>query len=85
MIYIAKEALPDTINQKIIEIRKSDTWKKIDENDTDSIRKVFDNEFPKKDVKRVLIHEQKGLCAYCMKRIRMDSHCRIEHWSYVKI
>ena len=79
MIYIEKEGLPDDLNRKIIEIRKSDAWKNIDENDTESIRQVFDNEFPKKNVKTVLIHEQKGLCAYCMKRIRMDSHCRIEH------
>ena len=37
------------------------------------------NEFPKNDVKAVLIHEQKGLCAYCMRRIHMDSHSRVEH------
>jgi hypothetical protein len=80
MIYIKKEGLPDEINRKIIVIRKSNKWKDIEENDTKSIRDVFDNDFPKNDVKEILIHEQRGLCAYCMRRIRMDSHSRIEHW-----
>ena len=79
MIYIQKEGLSDDLKQKIIEIRKSDAWKRIKEGDTEAIRQVFDNEFPKNDVKAVLIHEQRGLCAYCMKRIRMDSHSRVEH------
>lgn len=39
---------------------------------------MFGNEFPKNDVKRVLLHEQHGICAYCMKRIRMDNHSRVE-------
>lgn len=80
MIYIEKEGLSDDINQKIIAIRKSDTWKAIEEDNTEAIRNVFNNEFPKNDVKEVLIHEQHGLCAYCMKRIRMDAHSRVEHF-----
>ena len=79
MIYIKKEGLSDELNQKIIEIRKSEEWKSIKEDDTESIRQVFDSEFPKNDVKAVLIKEQRGLCAYCMRRIRMDSHSRVEH------
>lgn len=79
MLYIQKEGLSAELNQKIIEIRKSDDWNSIDEKDTTSVRCVFDNEFPKNSVKEVLIHEQKGLCAYCMKRIRMDIHSRVEH------
>ena len=80
MIYIEKEGLSDDLNQKIIEIRKSDAWKHIDGDNVESIRHVFDSEFPKSEVKAVLIHEQRGLCAYCMRRIRMDSHSRIEHF-----
>ncbi|MCM1535261.1 MAG: TIGR02646 family protein [Clostridium sp.] len=80
MIYIRKEGLSEELNQKIIEIRKSDAWKSIEKDDTESIRQIFDNEFPKNDIKTILIHEQKGLCAYCMRRIRMDSHSRIEHF-----
>ena len=80
MIYIQKEGLPDDLNRKIIKIRKSDAWKNIEEGDTDAIRQVFDHDFPKNDVKEILIHEQKGLCAYCMRRIRVDSHSRVEHF-----
>lgn len=80
MVYIEKEGLSDELNRKIIEIRKSDAWKNIEEDHTESIRQVFDNEFPKNDVKAVLIHEQRGICAYCMRRIRMDSHSRVEHF-----
>lgn len=79
MLYIAKEGLPDDINGKIIELRKSEEWKSIGEDDTDAIRRVFDTEFPKNDVKKILLQEQHGICAYCMKRIRMDSHSRVEH------
>ena len=80
MIYIEKEGLSDDLNRQIIEIRKSDAWKHIKKDNAESIRQVFDNEFPKNEVKAVLIHEQRGLCAYCMRRIRMDSHSRIEHF-----
>lgn len=79
MMYIKKEGLSDDLNQKIIAIRKSDAWKRIEADDTDSIRQVFDNEFPKNKIKAVLMNEQRGLCAYCMRRIRMDSHSRVEH------
>lgn len=79
MLYIAKEGLPDDINRKIIELRKSEEWKNISEDDTDAIRRVFDTEFPKNEVKETLLHEQHGICAYCMKRIRMDNHSRVEH------
>lgn len=79
MIYIAKEGLSDNLNRKIIEIRKSDAWKMISKSDTEAIRNVFDYDFPKNDVKATLVHEQHGLCAYCMRRIRMDSHSRVEH------
>lgn len=80
MIYIKKEGLSDELNRKIIEIRKSNLWKRIEEDNTEAIRHIFNNEFPKDDVKKTLIHEQKGLCAYCMRRIRMDSHSRVEHF-----
>lgn len=79
MLYIAKEGLPDDINGKIIELRKSEEWKNIREDDTDAIRRVFDTVFPKNDVKEILLREQHGICAYCMKRICMDSHSRVEH------
>ena len=79
MIYVTKEGLSDELNGQITEIRKSEKWKQIKENQTSAIRDVFNHEFPKSDVKAVLIREQHGLCAYCMKRIKMDSHSRVEH------
>lgn len=80
MIYIEKEGLADDLNQEIISIRKSDAWKKIPEDHVGAIRNVFDHMFPKNDVKAVLIREQRGLCAYCMRRIRMDTSTRVEHF-----
>ena len=79
MLYIEKEGLPKGIHEKIIELRKSKEWKNIEETDTDSIRDVFDNVFPKNEVKEILVREQHGICAYCMRRIHTDSHCRVEH------
>lgn len=80
MILIEKEGLSDELNRRIIEIRKSDKWKNTEDDNTDAIRQIFEDDFPKNEVKSVLIREQKGLCAYCMRRIRMDSHSRVEHW-----
>lgn len=80
MILIEKEGLPNDLNRKITEIRSNGKWRNTEDDDTDAIREVFDNDFPKNEVKSVLIREQKGLCAYCMRRIRMNSHSRIEHW-----
>lgn len=79
MVYIKKEGLPKEINSRIIELRKSEEWKNITENDTEAIRSEFDNSFPKNDVKKILLHEQHGICAYCMRRISMDNHSRVEH------
>jgi len=84
MIYVQKEGLPSSIEQEIIEIRKSANWKSIEEEDTDAIRNVFDNIFPKDRVKQILVYEQHGLCAYCMRRIRNDYHSRVEHWYPLK-
>jgi uncharacterized protein (TIGR02646 family) len=40
------------------------------------------NDFPDKDeVRRSLVEEQRGLCCYCLARIRPDAQgMRIEHW-----
>ena len=80
MLYIEKDGLPKEIRSKIIELSKSEKWKNIDKNDTESIRRVFDDDFPKNEVKEILLHEQHGICAYCMRRIRMDGHSRVEHF-----
>lgn len=80
MILIEKEGLPNALNRKITEIRSSGKWSNTEDDNTYAIRQIFDDDFPKNEVKAVLIREQKGLCAYCMRRIRMDFHSRIEHW-----
>lgn len=79
MLYIEKEGLPKDIHEKIIELYKSDAWKSIAADNTEAIRNVFDHDFPKNEVKEILVREQHGICAYCMKRIYMDSHSRVEH------
>lgn len=79
MILIEKEGLSAELSRRIIEIRKSDKWKNTEDDNTDAIRQIFEDDFPKNEVKSVLIREQKGLCAYCMRRIRMDAHSRVEH------
>lgn len=81
MIFIEKEGLPSSVDERIIGIRKSKAWKEIKDSDTAAIRNVFNNEFPKEEVKRILIHEQHGLCAYCMRRIKDDNHSRVEQFS----
>lgn len=80
MLYIEKEELPNNINREIIQLYKSDEWKNIDENDTSAIRQFFDSYFPKNDIKEILLREQHGICAYCMRRIHMDNHSRVEHF-----
>ena len=60
MLYIKKEGLPNDINSKIIELSKSGKWKSISEEDTTAIRNAFDNDFPKNEVKEILLHEQHG-------------------------
>lgn len=79
MLYIEKQGLPKDIREKIIGLRKGEEWKNIEENDTKSIRDIFDTVFPKNEVKEILVREQHGICAYCMRRIHADSHCRVEH------
>ena len=55
MLYIVKEGLPNDVNRKIIELRKSEEWKSVKEGDTEAIRRVFDTNFPKNDVKEILL------------------------------
>ena len=79
MIFIEKEGMPTSVEERIIGIRKSEAWKEIEDSNTAAIRKVFNNDFPKDEVKRIMIHEQHGLCAYRMRRIKDDNHSRVEH------
>ncbi len=41
----------------------------------------YDNYNHKDDLRQSLVQEQKGLCCYCMSRIKPDrKHMKIEHW-----
>lgn len=40
----------------------------------------YDNYKAKDELRRTLVTEQRGLCCYCMKRIRDDRRTKIEHW-----
>lgn len=79
MIYISKMGISDELQEEIIKLQKNSEWISILESDTNAIRSFFDDEFPKEKMKRALIAEQHGLCAYCMRRIRDDSHTTLEH------
>ena len=76
MIHIEKEGLPQNVKEKIIRLSKSNEWKLVPDDDAKAIRHFFNDVFPKEDVKRVLVHEQHGICAYCMRRIHEDAHTR---------
>lgn len=79
MLYIKKiQPMPDVI-QCVNVIKRSEAWKQTPDGDTDSIRKQFDL-LPKSSIRHTLLKEQRGLCAYCMKRIHDDSSTTIEHW-----
>ena len=34
----------------------------------------------KRELRRALVEEQRGLCCYCMGRIHDDQNTKIEHW-----
>lgn len=80
MIFIEKEGLPSSVNERIIGIRKSEAWKEIKDSDTAAIRNVFNNEFPKEEVKRILIHEQllstMAICLVCAMAERRQRSSR---------
>lgn len=79
MLYIKKiQPLPDIIEHVNV-IKHSTEWKETLDHDTNAIRKQFDL-LPKSSIRRTLLKEQKGLCAYCMKRIHDDNSTTIEHW-----
>ena len=40
----------------------------------------YDNYKAKDELRRALVTEQRGICCYCMDRIRDDGQTKIEHW-----
>ena len=78
LLYIEKRMVPNVVQEKKIQIEKSEEWKKISNGDISAVRIYFDS-MDKSIIREALIAEQHGLCAYCMKRIRNDQDMVIEH------
>lgn len=80
MLFIQKGEEPPEQRTERIKIQHSAEWKCAEEGDTAAIRACFD-QLPKDIIRNSLIKEQKGLCAYCMRRLEPDGfHTQIEHW-----
>ena len=79
MLCIKKTFEPNDVKEAVINIKKTEGWKRLDDTDTNGIRCRF-NELPKEKIRESLIKEQHGLCAYCMKRIKNDHTMVIEHY-----
>lgn len=95
MLYIKKGPPKESIAQKTAEIKRRDSWKSLPDNVpengeeaakyTNTLRSMFE-EFRKTDIRETVIHEQHGLCCYCMRRIANDGeNMRIEHWYPLKM
>lgn len=80
MLYIQKGEEPLAQQTTRIKIQRSTEWKATASHDTATIRDYF-NQLPKQEIRDSLVIEQKGLCAYCMRRLdSKGSHMNIEHW-----
>lgn len=80
MLYIRKGTEPPAQRAKRIEIQQSPEWKALDLKNTKAIRSYFDDYMPKAEIRESLIKEQKGLCAYCMRRLDLGgAQVSIEH------
>ena len=79
MIYIQKNQPSAEVTNEINRVKKDGDWKHINTEDPVAVRNVFDL-LDKGIIRRQLLSEQKGLCAYCMRRIRDDEATVIEHW-----
>lgn len=80
MLYIRKKSAPRKMLTVVSEIKRSEAWKGLAEGDTKALRSLFDT-LPKEIIRVSLLEEQKGLCAYCMRKIKNNSNTTIEHWS----
>lgn len=80
LIYIKKKNTPSEMNREVSQIKSNPEWKKIQPGNTKAIRNKFE-ELSKEPIRRSLLEEQSGLCAYCMRRIENNGRTtHIEHW-----
>ncbi len=78
MLYIEKEPVTSPVAQELSRIKRDNSWESLDYTDTHQIRAIFDA-LDKKTIRQQLIREQRGLCAYCMRRIKDNENTTIEH------
>ena len=78
MLYINKEAPSPEVSQEISRVERDVQWKKTEQPDTLYARLAF-NQLNKGIIRKQLIREQHGLCAYCMRRIYDNDSTVIEH------
>ena len=79
MLYIDKQKASPRVLREIARVKSSPEWSSSDKMDTSGIRAQFDS-LDKSVFREQLYREQKGLCAYCMKRVRNDGSSVIEHY-----
>lgn len=72
--------MPSGMRAEVTKIKRSKEWKNIAPENTKAVRECFDR-LKKSEIRAVLLQEQKGICAYCMRRVSNDTHTSIEHWS----
>ena len=81
MLYIQKRSAPDSLKTTLLQTEKSIEWQSIPQENHKALRDYFDKA-PKDEIRKYLVAQQHGLCAYCMKRIYADDvlHTTIEHF-----
>lgn len=79
MIYIQKNSASAEVTQEINRVKRDVNWRQINTADPAAVRNAFD-QLNKSIIRRELLSEQKGICAYCMRRIHNDETTVIEHW-----
>lgn len=78
MLYIEKTSPSQQICDKIAEIKNTPGWRNAENSET--IRSFFDLQ-DKGVLRRAILPEQHGLCAYCMRRIYDDGKAMtVEHF-----
>ena len=85
MLYIQKENCPDDIQSQIDTLIGTEEWDNIPEEPSPEqvkiIREKYFNQLEKPSIRKSLISEQHGLCAYCMDQIENSGESTtIEHF-----
>ena len=79
MIYIEKVTPSREVSQELNRVKRDTGWENISADDKNKARSAFD-QLDKRIIRAQLLDEQKGICAYCMRRITEQKHTSIEHW-----